>query len=136
MLTRHSPLHALGYAEAGWLVGESGGQSRFTDCCTTAQVLHKTDQAQVSHIASENRTESIAYRLVVTNRKKSRDPILGPCHEDRRGSSGHPTAVAQPARSFTGLVGRLQNPDPMPENWWQKYSPSRGKVRFLWSRIL
>jgi hypothetical protein len=39
MLTRHSPLHALGYAEAGWLVGESGGHFRHADCCTTARVF-------------------------------------------------------------------------------------------------
>jgi hypothetical protein len=36
MLTRHSPLHAHGGAEAGWLVGESDGQFRPVSLGTTA----------------------------------------------------------------------------------------------------
>jgi hypothetical protein len=36
MLTRHSPLHAHGDAEVGWLVGESDGQFHPVSLGTTA----------------------------------------------------------------------------------------------------
>src|SRR5260370_15848664 len=90
MLTRHSPLHALGYAEAGWLVGESGGQWRHAGCWTTARVACSTTAQVRTHCVRGADWDQSQVASREDNRKKARELILGPCREDHRGRNGRP----------------------------------------------
>ena len=110
MLTRHSPLHALGYAEAGWLVGESGGQSRHADCCTTAQVFtqNRSSSSQVT-LRRGSRSRPIARRLVLNRlfQCEQKNPRADPRAMPSKTAAveiGRPRpSRAQPAPSLTGL---------------------------------
>ncbi len=127
MLTRHSPLHALGHAEAGWLVGESGGQSRHAGCWTTARVAC-TQQVSSSQVRSHWVGEPIGTNpnsplSAETKKIPQADPW--PCRRDRRGlKTVVPDQCCQPVRSLTGV--RRDSPfGPHPPRSRLKRSPTR-----------
>jgi hypothetical protein len=97
MLTRHAPLHALGNAEVGWLVGESDGQSHLAGYWMTAQAVcsnyFSSSQVKSGRSGQLRSAEPIETNFpiasVIPIDKKPRvDPLSR--LKDRRGKNGHP----------------------------------------------
>jgi hypothetical protein len=106
MLTRHSPLHALDRAEAGWFCWwVKAAVSSVLPAARRPPAVFCSTRASSDHIATQESITSLPGRLVSHSRKKVRGLILLPRLEDRRGRHGHPRPRnTQPAPSLSGFV--------------------------------
>src|SRR5262245_4831340 len=110
MLTRHAPLHVLGRAEVGWLVGESGG---------LPPMPTKTGWppgVSARYVTSDGRNRSGIDPSSVRGTPTKKSPRADP--PDQSGGPPRPNAGRprpqdnpQPVTSLTGIPGRLHGPN-------------------------